>query len=293
MRLNCKALRRFPKAVQPGFYGICVAILITSAFQPLHAADNNDRPEAHVLSGSKTGDGRARVLLNEKPLFGSQSTIPSVTPDGSGRTKVKVIVKPSAPSTKRAGSERASQEKAPRPDLRSPYESLAKVEQKRAKDMFSRAMKEEVRPAYRPSRAQASEVLLPTPKPGARSGHRTRTVTAIDNDNRKTQAHPKFGSLERSRRRARRRPSARRADYRRAWHPRKRWQRRRARRIARWRRNAPPGTVNSFVRCWPGEPCIWYYRVRRPRTLHQYRRLMAWQRRQDARLRYRRYYRRY
>ncbi|MAI47043.1 MAG: hypothetical protein CMB79_14550 [Filomicrobium sp.] len=65
MRLNCKALRRFPKAVQPGFYGICVAILITSAFQPLHAADNNDRPEAHVLSGSKTGDGRARVFLNE------------------------------------------------------------------------------------------------------------------------------------------------------------------------------------------------------------------------------------
>ena len=65
MRLNCKALRRFPKAVQPGSYGICVAILMTSAFQPLHAAGNSDRPEAHVLSGSKTGDGRARVFLNE------------------------------------------------------------------------------------------------------------------------------------------------------------------------------------------------------------------------------------
>ena len=330
MRLSCKALRRLSKLVHPGLYGICAAILSSFAFQPLHAADYSDRSEAYVLSENKTDDSRARVFSKDKPLFGSQSGIPSVTPDRSGRTKVQVIVKPSAPSTDSAASERTSQSKLPEGTLRSPYASRAKVEQelrqserrtsgsanpvatqldvvrdqspststksiehKRAEDVFRRAMKQGARREYKPSRAQAPVVLLPTAKPGARSAYRSEPATINAAKNTKNRAKPKFDVVKKSRQRARKQPDARRANYRRARHERRRLQRRRARRVARWRRNAPPGTVNSFVRCWPGEPCVRYYRVRRPRTLRQYRRLMAWQRRQDARLRYRRHYSRY
>ena len=117
--------------MQPGLNGICVAIFITSAFQPLYAAGNNDRPEAHVLSGSKTGDARARLFSKNKSLFGSQNTIPPVTTDRSGWTKVKFIVKPSAPSTKKVGAERASEVKVPRLARRSPYKSSERLSRSR------------------------------------------------------------------------------------------------------------------------------------------------------------------
>jgi hypothetical protein len=48
------------------------------------------------------------------------------------------------------------------------------------------------------------------------------------------------------------------------------------------RHSAPPGTVATIVRCWPGDPCVRYYKVRRPRTYEQYRQLVAWQRRMRA-----------
>ena len=129
--LNCRALRRFPKAVQPGLNVICVEIFITSAVKPLHAADKNDRPGTHVLPGRKTGDARVRLVSKNKPRFDPQNRIPSVTPDRSGWTKVKVIVKPSAPLTKRVGAVRASEVKVPRLTRRSPYESSERLSRSR------------------------------------------------------------------------------------------------------------------------------------------------------------------
>ncbi len=61
------------------------------------------------------------------------------------------------------------------------------------------------------------------------------------------------------------------------------------RRRLRRRYGAPPGTYDSFVRCRPDGRCTEYYRVRRPRTEREYRRLRAWQYdRRPRRYRYRR-----
>ncbi len=66
----------------------------------------------------------------------------------------------------------------------------------------------------------------------------------------------------------------------------RRAQKARLRRIRRRLRRAsspPPGTVAVVVRCWPGDRCVRYYRVRKPRNYREYRRLLAWQRRMRER----------
>ena len=315
---------------------IGVALLVGFASFSANAAEGSQRQTAGPMNDSTAGSG-VRVFSKDKPLFPRRDTIPSTTPDRTGKTRVEVIVQPNKPT--RAGPPADTVETGKRASQALPLPQVGsnrlRIRQQSGKDGAGKdlASKEQgftsgllktpelVREGVQPRRGVApkttpavittkaesitaepkpaankvkiSSVLLPTAKPAPPSAYQPPRADRQKAKRFRRTVPGKIRKSGRSRHVTSRRPRRFR-EHRRYTRLRPSSRRRaRLRRGHYWRRHAPPGTVRSFVRCWPGEPCVRYYRVRRPRTERQYRRLLAWQRRQDARLRYRRYYRRY
>ncbi len=273
------------------------ALLVCLAAAPANAADSAVPSAQHEASKDEPPRG-ARVFSKDKPLFGQNQQIPSTTPDRSGNTKVKVIVKPSSPNAQTTAAEGTKKPSEHRSMRSSRQLDAYRADRKHPTQSGSRTAN---------SQGHSSKVLLAKPRAENAVDKERNLSSLLPTANPKRllasgSAHSEQSQVSavkkvRVRRRARVARITKRKAKRRNRHARNtanRVRRGRTRyRSPYWRRFAPPGTVHSFVRCWPGEPCVRYYRVRRPRTLRQYRRLLAWQRHQDARLRYRRYYGRY
>ncbi len=305
----------------------CAALLGLAVFSGNVAASG--KPQNVESTSADKANSAPRVFSKEKPLLGPTSTIPSATPDRSGRTRVEVIVEPDKSTVQRSFQKSVDTNTDARnssPVAVSSSKSRLVRQSEGAATAASglrqspRLVREgtQRKTSSDPAVASTSKatvnskdksdtrtrntgsllvdaVPLPIAKPARRSPYRSAYVSRPRGETPQTargqnaigrkQANGPLDQRAVKQHRQRR-------LYRRL-RPHNRHQIRRARRSPHWRRHAPPGTVYSFVRCRPGEPCIRYYRVKRPRTERQYRRLLAWQRRQDARWRSRRYYRRY
>lgn len=277
---------------------ISAVLLLVLAEGSANAADSVAASEWRGRSLGDTTRG-ARIFSKDKPLFSQQQNVPNVTPDRRGNTKVKVIVKPAEPNrqtttvrkVKTPKSYTSRRQSPPLDAYRDDRERPIKVDVSKADSQASSSKAQQAisKPENGGNEFKYSDVLVPTGNPkrlsALGSAHREQSRA---NEARKVKAKSRAtaGRVTQGQGKRRRTYVVRTTPNR----------TRRARRHQRrpyWRHFAPPGTVHSFVRCWPGEPCVRYYRVRRPKTLRQYRRLLAWQRREDARLRYRRRYGRY